>query len=180
MTASTGPFANVGARYGFATFDRRVLWLRDPAFSLLVAIIQLLPNTGNPHWIVRVSHPTVFALRIGLYRARISARCDGRENRSFHQSRGLIRCRFTLPPRAPFLWLRADMPHCGRRHRSIPSKFVLNPAQLTAEPVDATRRPRRMASGPIARRSDCPIVYEEAPLHPAHRCSARAPRAIRT
>jgi hypothetical protein len=180
MAESTGPFSNVGARYGFATFGRRALWWRDPARSLLVAITQLLQNTANPHWIVRVRHPIVFASGIEIYRARVSFRCDGRENRSFHQGRCLIRFRFTLPTGAPFLWLRVDMPHCGRRHRPIPSKFVLHPAQLTTEPVNANRRPRRTAAGPIAPRSDYPVVYEEeAPLRPAHRRITRPSSGFR-
>ena len=182
MTESMGPFANVGLRYGFATFGRRALWRRDPAFSLLVAIIQLLRNTltGSTHWIVRVRHPIVFASQILRHPASLNDRCDGRENRTFHQGRCLIRFRFTLPTGVPVLWLRADMPHCGRRHRSIPSKFVLNPAHLTAEPIDANRRPRRTAAGPIARRSDCTVVYEEeAPLRPTHRRSTRPSSGLR-
>jgi hypothetical protein len=139
MTESMGPFTNVGARYGFATLGRRALLRRDPAFSSLVAIIQLLTNTGNTHWIVRDRHPIVFASLIGLYRARVSARCDGRENRTFHQGRRLIRFRFTLPTGAAVLWLRADMPHCVRRHHLNSPKSELRRSTLRGIPSGACR-----------------------------------------
>jgi hypothetical protein len=43
MTESTGPFTNVGLRYGLDTLRRRALWLLDPALSLLAAFIALTP-----------------------------------------------------------------------------------------------------------------------------------------